>query len=261
MDDGDLAGTDTLVRIRTAKGHQITMSDDGDCFYITHANGQTWIELGKAGTVDVFSTNSVNIRTQGDINLHADRNINMFAGGSVKIKATTNLKLQGDTGMTLYSDQGITLYGKAKIGIRSDGTCALKGKTSSWDGGSSLNLKGSVINLNGARTLPVSAVPTMAGVRLADTVFVAGQGWTVQPGTLNTIVTRATTHEPWPYHNRGVNVPSNLNSAPVPTTPSAQTAAGAAFARTTATTVQSPIDAEDFVSQPPAIRSVPPTQG
>ena len=30
MDDGDLEGRDTLVRIRTAKGHQITMSDDGD---------------------------------------------------------------------------------------------------------------------------------------------------------------------------------------------------------------------------------------
>jgi hypothetical protein len=260
MDDGDLAGTDTLVRIRTAKGHQITMSDNGDCFYITHANGQTWIELGKAGTVDVFSTNSVNIRTQGDINLHADRNINMFAGGSIKMKASTTLRLEGNTGLTMYSEQGINLYGKTKIGIRSDGTCAIKGQTSSWDGGNSLNFKGGVINLNGAKTLPVSTVPSMQGFKLADTAFVAGQGWTIQPGTLDTIVTRAPTHEPYPYHNRGVNVPSNLNGAPAPTTPSTQTAAGAAFARTTAAPVQAPIDAEDFVSQPPAVRSVPPTQ-
>ena len=260
MDDGDLAGQDTLVRIRTAKGHQITMSDDGDCFYITHANGQTWIELGKAGTVDVFSTNSVNIRTQGDINLHADRNINMYAGGNIKMKAKNNLKLEGNTGMTLYSDQGITLYGKTKIGIRSDGTCALKGKTSSWDGGSSLNLKGSVINLNGARTLPVSAVPSMAGVRLADTTFVTNQGWTVQPGTLDTIVTRAPTHEPWPYHNRGVNVATNLNSQAPAGTPDTQSLAGQAFARVSATQVQAPLDAEDFVSETPAIQSVPPNQ-
>jgi len=41
MDDGNLEGQDNLVRIRTSKGHQITMSDDGDCFYIIHANGQT----------------------------------------------------------------------------------------------------------------------------------------------------------------------------------------------------------------------------
>ena len=68
MDDGDLEGQDALVRIRTAKGHQITMSDDGNCFYICHANGQTWVELGQEGTVDIFSTNSVNVRTQGTIN-------------------------------------------------------------------------------------------------------------------------------------------------------------------------------------------------
>jgi hypothetical protein len=46
MDDGDLEGKDNLVRIRTSKGHQITMSDNGEFFYIIHANGQTWVELG-----------------------------------------------------------------------------------------------------------------------------------------------------------------------------------------------------------------------
>jgi hypothetical protein len=98
MDDGDLEGTDTLVRIRTAKGHQITMSDDGDCFYITHANGQTWMEFGKQGTVDVFSTNSINLRTKGTLNLHADKDINMYAGGTIKIKAQEKMFIEsGET--------------------------------------------------------------------------------------------------------------------------------------------------------------------
>jgi hypothetical protein len=260
MDDGDLAGTDTLVRIRTAKGHQITMSDDGDCFYITHANGQTWIELGKAGTVDVFSTNSVNIRTQGDINLHADRNINMYAGGGIRMKTIGNLKLEGDAGMTMYSDQTITMFGKTKVGVRSDGVLALKSKTGSWDGGGSLNLKGKVINLNGASTQPVSAVRSMQGFKLADTTFVAGQGWTVQPGTLDTIVTRAPTHEPWPYHNRGVNVNTNLNSSTSPPAPSIESLAGSAYQRTSATAVQKPICPENYVSEPPSIQTVPTNQ-
>jgi hypothetical protein len=60
MDDGDLNGNDNLIRIRTSKGHQITMSDDGNCLYICHANGQSWIELGQEGTMDVYTTNSVN---------------------------------------------------------------------------------------------------------------------------------------------------------------------------------------------------------
>jgi len=260
MDDGDLAGTDTLVRIRTAKGHQITMSDDGDCFYITHANGQTWIELGKAGTVDVFSTNSVNIRTQGDINLHADRNINMYAGGGIRMKTVGNLKLQGDAGMTMYSDQTITMFGKTKVGIRSDGVLALRSKTGSWDGGNSLNLKGKVINLNGAATQPVTAVASMQGFKLADTTFVPGQGWTVQPGALDTIVTRAPTHEPYPYHTRGVNVNTNLNSGTSPPAPSTQSLAASAYESTSATAVQKPIGPENYVSEPPSIQTVPTNQ-
>lgn len=271
MDDGDLEGTDTLVRIRTAKGHQITMSDDGDAFFITHANGQTWIELGKAGTVDVFSTNSVNVRTQGTINLHADQNINMYAGGSIRMKAKNLMKLEGDSGMTMYSDQAITMFGKTRIGVRSDGVLALKGKTSSWDGGGSLNLKASVINLNGAATQPVSPVQTMQGYKLADTTFVTQQGWTVQPGTLETIVTRAPTHEPYPYHGKGVNVRTNLNpetatattataTTATANTPSIQAQALDAYDRAGATSVQNPVTAEDYVTETPAIQSVPPNR-
>jgi len=99
MDDGDLEGSNQLMRLRTSLGHQITMSDDGETFYITHANGQSWIELGKAGNIDVFSTNSVNVRTQGTINLHADEDININAGNDVNIKAnnTFNTESKGNT--------------------------------------------------------------------------------------------------------------------------------------------------------------------
>ena len=87
MDDGALDGSDNLIRIRTNKGHQITMSDDGNCFYICHANGQTWVELGQEGTLDVYSTNSINMRTEGTINLHADNDVNVFAGGNMNFKS------------------------------------------------------------------------------------------------------------------------------------------------------------------------------
>lgn len=268
MDDGDLEGTDTLVRIRTAKGHQITMSDDGDCFYITHANGQTWLEFGKQGTVDVFSTNSVNIRTQGDINLHADRNINMYAGGSIRTKAVGTLKLEGSAGITAYSDQRISLFSKTALSVRSDGTLALQSKKGSWNGGSSLNFKATVINLNGAATSPASTVASMTNYKLADTKFVNQQGWTIEPGALQTIVTRAPTHEPYPYHNRGVNVTTNLNSSPVtetPTPPPATTTnlqpqqkTALAVARIENSPVQDPIDEENFISEPPSTTTIPP---
>jgi hypothetical protein len=257
MDDGDLAGTDTLIRIRTAKGHQITMSDDGNCFYICHANGQSWVELGQNGTIDLFSTNSVNVRTQGTINLHADKDINMYAGGSIKLKAASKLKLEGTAGLSMFSDQALTLYGKTKVSVRSDGTLALQGKSSSWNGGGSLNFKASVINLNGAATQPASTVSSMAGYRLPDTKFVSEQGWISQPGTLETIVTRAPTHEPYAGHNKGVNTTTNLNDQSTTTAatdaaefsgPTIQTQANDAYAITNTAAVQNPISASDYDS-------------
>ena len=273
MDDGDLSGKDTLVRIRTAKGHQITMSDDGNCFYICHANGQSWIELGQNGTIDLYSTNSVNVRTQGTLNLHADGDINMNAGGSIKLKAKNQLKLEGTAGVTMFSSQAISMYGQTKMSVRSDGVLALQGRTSSWNGGGSLNLKASVINLNGAATQPTTAVTTMTNYSLADTKFVANQGWVSEPGTLSTIVTRAPTHEPFAGHNSGVNSTTDLNDqsanaassvastsnvAIAPTTTQAQ--AAAAYARISTRPVQNPILASNYVAEPQATTTVPAPQ-
>jgi hypothetical protein len=260
MDDGNLEGRDNLVRIRTAKGHQITMSDDGDCFYIIHANGQTWLEFGKQGTVDVFSTNSVNVRTQGTINLHADRDINMFAGGAINMKSTT-LKLQADATLDLIGTGSMTLYSKNLIGIKSDGSLNLKNTSAgSWDAGSSLNLKAGCIGLNSGGGAPVNTPTNLRDLSLADTKFVDGQGWQVEFGKLKTIVTRAPTHEPYPYHNQGVSAVTNLSDTP-PTDLTQATAT--TLARLDTVPVTAPIDSAAFLEQAPAelsVGSLDPTQ-
>jgi hypothetical protein len=225
MDDGDLDGKDTLIRIRTAKGHQITMSDDGDCFFITHANGQTWMEFGKQGTVDVYSTNSINLRTQGTLNLHADKNINMYAGGSIKMKAQDKLFVEAAKTMVLNSLDKLVLSAKKYLGLRSDGPVAVKSKIGSWEATSALNLKGKVINLNGAPTVPVPEIPELPTFKLAGTEFNPSVGWEVKPGLIETIVTRAPTHEPYPYHGKGVNNSTDLNSTTTSTDPTSSTVA------------------------------------
>jgi hypothetical protein len=78
-----------------------------------------------------------------------------------------------------------------------------------------------VINLNGAPTPPVPDIPALTNYKLADTKFDATKGWTVEPGTLETIVTRAPTHEPYPYHSKGVNNKTDLNSTPASQNPAA----------------------------------------
>lgn len=263
MDDGDLEGKDRLIRIRTAKGHQITMSDDGDTFYITHANGQTWLEFGKQGTVDLYSTNSINLRTAGTLNLHADRDINMYAGNNIKFKAKNRLALESTGSTTLNSQASLILNSKTFLGIKSDGSLALESKTGTWKGGSSLNLKATKINLNGAPTQSVPAVPVMTNYKLADTRFNSTQGWEVVPGSLETIVTRAPTHEPYPYHSKGVNNKTNLNAtssgADEESTSSSIVVAApgtdkvrSAYTSVAGTPVVDPITVEDYIAETPA---------
>ena len=219
MDDGDLTGADNLIRIRTAKGHQITMSDDGNCFYICHANGQAWLEFGQEGTLDVFTTNSINLRTDGTINLHADKDINMFAGGKINMKSTNDTNIQSDAKINIAGKGDLTLFSQGKIGIKANGSLGLVGVGQAYLGsGSSISIKGSKINLNGGSQVPVKAPPGLTTYQMPNTEFNTSTGWQVSAKGTESIVTRAPTHEPWPYHNQGVAASVSLEKGQ-PTTP------------------------------------------
>jgi len=210
MDDGNLEGKDNLIRIRTSKGHQITMSDDGNFFFIIHANGQSWVELGSEGTIDLFSTNSVNIRTQGEINLHADKAINMYSDDSINFKSRS-IKINAVESFELASKTNLTIYSESDIGIGADGILNLKSKSGAWNGGDSLAFKGQTINLNGPGGAGSFTKPALLkDLELPDVAWVDGTGWKVEPKKLKTIATRAPTHEPYPYHNKGVEVKSSV---------------------------------------------------
>lgn len=206
MDDGDLDGDNALYRLRTSLGHQITMSDTGNFFYIIHANGQTWLEFGVEGTVDVYATNSVNVRTKGDINFHADRDINMFAGRDFSAKSIGNMQLESATDLTISSQGAFTAYSKTTIGVKADGTLTLNSSGGSWGGGDSLVFSAGGIDLNGPSAGTVTTPNPITKTILDDTEFDTSTGWQVVTDGLESIVSRAPTHEPYPYHNKGVDV-------------------------------------------------------
>jgi hypothetical protein len=193
------------------------MSDDGNAFYICHANGQSWVELGQEGTLDVFSTNSINLRTEGTINLHADKDINMFAGEKINIKSIKGTAIQSDDELSVACKKTMTLFSEGKVGIKSNTQLAIKSKVATIDGGTALSLKGILISLNGGPALGVDAPKGITKYVMPDTNFDSSTGWQVAPAGLESIVTRAPTHEPWPYHNQGVAVTVNLeNGQPTP---------------------------------------------
>ena len=215
MDDGDLEGNDQLVRLRTAKGHQILMSDSGDCFYFLHANGLTWIEMGAEGTVDVYSSNSINLRSQGDINIHADRNVNINAGAAINLHGKKAIQVETEA-FALTANKSALLYSNTYLGIKTDGTLSLdSSKAGTWNGGGSLSLSAGCINLNGGSAPPVPKPPQVTKYKLPDVKFMPNKGWVAEAGKIETVVNRAPTHEPYPFHGRGVG--ASVALAPVST--------------------------------------------
>ena len=233
MDDGDILGRDQLVRIRSSLGHQILMSDDGQTLFIIHANGQSYIELGKEGTIDMYATNSVNVRTQGDLNLHADNNINLNAAKQLNISAET-IAISSEKETTQKVGTDFSLYASGKYTTKVDGQMSFASAAdASFYSDSVTYINGSKINLNtGSSSLVPQEVKPIPVVAHTDTLNDATKGWAAAPGKLLSIVSRAPAHAPWANANQGVDVKVDNNSsaalpsAPNPAVASANASAG-----------------------------------
>jgi len=239
MDDGDILGRDQLVRIRSSLGHQILMSDDGQTLFIIHANGQSYIELGKEGTIDMYSTNSVNVRTQGDLNLHADNNININAGKALNISADT-IAINSEKQTTHKVGTDFSLYASGTYTTKVDGKMSFASAAdSSFYSDAITYFNGSKINLNtGASSLVPQEVKPLPVIAHTDTLNDATKGWLAAPGKLLSIVSRAPAHAPWSSANQGVDVKVNNNaSAALPAAPSPAVAAANASAGSPTTPV------------------------
>jgi hypothetical protein len=223
LDDGDLEGRDQLTRIRTAGGHMIMMNDYAQTLFIIHANGSSYIELGKEGTIDMYSTNSVNIRTQGDLNLHADNNININAAKDLNISGK-NVHIESLEETTQYVGKDFKQNTQGNHGVKVDGkmSFASAGDSMIKSGGSNYLKGGPNIYLNtGESSLQPEKVKQLPIVAHTDTLRDQEKGYIPAPGKLPSIVTRAPAHMPWLNANQGVDVKTNLSAdANLPAAPS-----------------------------------------
>lgn len=206
MDDGDLGGKDELFRLRSSSGHQILMNDTAKTIFIIHANGQSWIEMGKEGTIDMFSTNSVNVRTQGDINFHADRDINVNAKKKFNLKAEEiNIESEKDT--NVRTGTNFSHYVMGKYALKTDGVMTLASEgVASFLSKSTTYINGRIINLNTGTGPQPDKVKALPVINHTDTFYDASKGFAAAPGTLPSITTRAPAHSPWANANMGVDI-------------------------------------------------------
>ena len=235
MDDGDVEGKDQLIRFRTSAGHQILMSDDGQTLFIVHSNGQSYIELGREGTIDMYSTNSVNIRTQGDLNLHADNNININAGKDINV-ASKNININTEKDISFRTGGDFKGYTVGAYTYKIDGAMSMaSGGEGSYASGGIMYINGEKVNLNsGSTSVTPETTSLINAVAHTDTLFDKTKGWASAPGKLLSIVSRAPAHSPWAGANQGVNVKvSNNSSDALPPAPSDAVASTNAAATTT----------------------------
>lgn len=256
MDDGDLKGFDQLVRLKTSLGHQILLSDSGQTIFIIHSNGQSWIELGKEGTIDMYATNSVNIRTQGDLNLHADNNININAKKDLNLSAE-NIGIQSEKDFTHRVGNNYSFYANTQYTVKVNGPMSMYSSgEASYASGSTTFINGpSRVNLNtGSASLTPNEVKPLKIVAHPESIFDKTKGWLASPGTLTSIVSRAPTHQPFTMANKGVDVKVDNNASSVlPNAPPTQVQETNENANTTTSANDVP------PTTPPVAATVPPS--
>lgn len=248
MDDGDIAGTNQLVRLRSSSGHQILLNDTIGVVYIANAEGSAWIEMTASGKIDMYAADSISVHSEGDFNFKADRSIFLEAGQNICMKSgqetiinsDANLHLltngdlrarvEGDLEMlsihalNLTSAKSMNFRSYEKLNLMSSGgDLSLVAVGGDVKAGPKVRLK--VVGDQAATALKASQSTAKLGtVQVPSTSVSAGWPARYQNGTVESIMSRVPMHEPWPAHdsyNPSVNVSfMTPNNFPVTNGPS-----------------------------------------
>lgn len=172
LDDGP-DGVSGGIRLRTSKGHQILMHDEGEFIYIVNANGTAWIELDEHGNIDFYANKDFSVHAAKNINFHAGDNINFQAGNDVNGSAKNNIKIEACEVMHLTGVNGQRLTSRLTTDILADG---------------GMKLTAQRIDLNG----PPAAAAELPGQNSLVTNQAVGRS----------VASRVPEREPWGGHSR-----------------------------------------------------------
>ena len=281
MDDGadgtgqDPTGTDQLIRLRTAGGHQILMNDTENVLYIAGASGAQWMEFSADGSINVFGAAGINMRSEGPINMHSDASITLdsphiainalpstklppSALGALGIIPTINIKSMGkmSVGAALAADfssaAALSIAAPVAVNVSSAGAVNVGGQATTVltsaavviSGSTSTQISGGVVGLNCVPAIPVPKIPTTfippVPNTLQDTVL-NGSNWQSVSSSLLTTVSVAPAHEPW--------VGSDGKSRPKPVGGLAGLAAGVLLGGVTSSLTQTAASTINSVTQ------------
>ena len=122
MDDGP-DGRSGQIRLRTQSGNSIIMDNNCGFIYVINANGSAWVQLDKAGNIDMYAMGDFSINAEGSINLRAGNNINLDASENINAGAAKNFNLEacevfnatGTNGMKLSTGQNMNILADSQF--------------------------------------------------------------------------------------------------------------------------------------------------
>lgn len=117
--------TNEFIRLRTRSGTQVLIHETTGYVYINSKNGDAWLEISDAGSVDIFTTNSVSIRAKKDFNVRADGSIILDAGKDINIRAGNDVTIESkrdkqvkvgrNYNISVAKDKGVTTGGNLNM--------------------------------------------------------------------------------------------------------------------------------------------------
>lgn len=172
--DGDpLIPHNELIRIRTRTGHQILLHNSEDLIYIGNAKGTTWVEMTSNGKIDIFAEDSISIHSKNDINFRAERDINIEAGRNLNLKGLAKLHAEGNQIETVATND---------TKITSGATSHINSKVTHLETAGKIYMNSSTQAAQAAKVLTTNELPNELGE------------------SIQSIMMRVPTHEPWPHH-------------------------------------------------------------
>lgn len=232
IDDDD---ANEFIRLRTRSGTQVLVNDTTGFVYINSALGNAWIEVSDAG-IDIYSKGSISLRAEQDFNLRADNNILLDAGGSIFMRAGSDLNIQ-TSGQIVAGSEGALILStntKATLTVTGDFLTSVSGNQRSQTGAdATLKAGGKVtVSAGGDMVQTTSGTIIRQAPSIQDNPGAAPSAPTVSPNpaqvpkpaaapdvqggkatTLNTIVNRMPTHEPWGLHPQAASPGKGASSA------------------------------------------------
>lgn len=107
------------IRIRSTSGNQIIMDDTNERLYVNTPDGKNYIEMDRAGNVDIYSHRRISVHAEKDINFTAGQTFRVSAN-DIHFRAANDFRVHSDSQINLLSGSDFTVHSKSILYITSN---------------------------------------------------------------------------------------------------------------------------------------------